>query len=200
MRFIKQDEARRLIGVIREEQRDLASLEKKFDSVRPAWNKAQRLCSQIEAERNGQTATYRRGSTCDSLFTEHAELLTRDLEEACKKRDAIVADLPEQIQQVKTRIFRRLNFLCGPFGGLVSGVTGYRLNGGSRPQCSPELQTQLEAARHAAEGITDPAELLDFIQKTVDRVESEDLQFIPLFRLDQAIEKALGVGETALVV
>jgi hypothetical protein len=191
MRFVKRDLASKLNDVIHEEQLELAGKQKRFDAIRPKWFEADRECAESGALLNAQAATYTRAS--EPLFREHTEMLTREKEARIAKRDSLLGTLPGDITELTDRIARRLSCLSGAFGGFISGVTDHNLSGGSRPQCSPELQAELRAARKHAETLTDPAELLGLIEKTVSRIEDEDLQFIPLFRMDQVIERALAV-------
>jgi hypothetical protein len=184
MRLPKKDDATRLIDVIRSEQKELSGLERKLASTKPAWEKQHRLCCELGALRTAHDAVYTRPA--EVFFRQFGEALTQERDEAIAKRDSLIGDLPGQIRTLRERIYQRMSLLSSTLGSFISAVVG---------QCSPQLQEELLAARRQADEMTDPAALLDLIRTTAERVEDEDLQSIPLLKLDSAVQRVLAIGE-----
>ncbi len=198
MRFSKQDKATELIDLIRGEQRDLAALQKKFERVKQEWHAAQRVCSQLQAELAGFESTYTRAT--EPVFAEHRELLKAQYDAAVSTRDGILGDLPQQLRTLKHQTFRRLSILVGCLGSFISTVVNHHFSGGSASQCSLEVQEQLNAAHKQAEAMTNPADLIELIRQTVEHIEQEDLQLVPIVQLDKAVAAALAVGTATQTV
>lgn len=193
MRLPTDDQANKLIDLIRSEQKELSGLEKKLAALKPVWQKQQRVCCDIEALRTAHDGTYTRAA--EPFFQDYAHVLKAEAEEAVARRDSLIGDIPQQILSVRDRIFRRMRALAGALNSFVGNVTSHTLDGGSRPQCSPQLQGRLLAACKEAENLTDPVALFDLIESTAKIVETEDgLQAVPLLRLDLAVRQAAAIG------
>lgn len=192
MRFTKRDEASKLIGIIHDEQKELANLQKRFDVIRLEWFKLDMACAKIAALLAGQAGAYTRGS--EPLFHEHSQALMREMQVRIAKRDSLLGTVPADIQALKDKIARRLSHVSGAFSSFAGVVLGHHLNGGSRLQCSETLQAQLQSACREAAEMTDPERLIEFITRWTERIENEDDIRCPLLRLDVAVQKALNIG------
>lgn len=191
--FKDKDRAQKLIDLIAQERRELATREKKLEGLKPEWQKAHAAVTEIAVRLRAQADTYTRDIS-EALFREAEEKLRADFTEALARRDNLIGDLLRQISSLRGRISRRLACVTGPFSSSMSMILTHTKNGSITPQCDSALQEELSRARKQAEGISDPEALFSLIQDVTEKVESADgLQLIPLLRLDSAIVKALEV-------
>lgn len=187
-----------LVETVKQEQRELGILQKKYEGVQSAWLQKQRAVCELEALLEAHERTYRRSA--EPFFQNFRELLQRELASAISEADTPIGDLPQRIGAVKDLIYRRLSIVRGSLHSFISDVVSHKLSGGSTPQCSPALMEKLKTAREKAEGLSDIAALIELIEETAEFVEGQDsLQHVPLLRLDLAVRRAVAVGaETAV--
>ncbi len=191
MRFQKPDRATELCNLIKNEQRELANLEKDYTKRQSAWREKHRSCLELAALISVSGQTYSPAS--EGLFQQYQSELNRELELAMTARDGTIGTLRTEIKALKKQVFRRLDCLRGCLGTIVNIVINHKFSGSPRSQCSEEFQVELMAAHRHAESLTDPGELLSFLRDTIEKIENTDLELCPLANLDRAIQQALAV-------
>ena len=174
--FFKKNELEALVANGVAEQEKLAALEGKFLALRPKWAGMQETCETLQSRFDSIDSTYSR-DVPELFWKERREILQREIDAACLKRDALTAGLCAEITALKQKVFLRNSALAGDFGSWVAETV--RKLGNDHP-----LAERLIAARAQCEGSQDIREIVNIITRTVTDVAEQPAAFISLFNLN----------------
>lgn len=214
--FKKAEAAQELIAVIGREQQEVATLERQLAGLEPMWNKAEEQVERLILTEFALARGYRQPApiaipgaqavtlvpgtgTSQGFFDKRSAAIKEQLEAAIRERDSLTSEIEPKLAAIKRRVFQRLGYISGAFTnwcGVVCGKEKYvQLLGKPKQFLLPDaVRSDLLAARTQAASFTDAAELFKFIERAVERIEElDDINGLPIFRLDEAVKKGLEV-------
>jgi hypothetical protein len=163
MFFFKKGQEAELTDLVKRHRADHQKLEallQEFRSLEPRWSELQAHAEILAARYQAQDYCYAQGVS-EEFWKEAGPRLKAELVAAVDERDALTANLVEQIGVVKARIAQRLSLVAGAFNSWAG-------------QLPPAIAAELAETRQEIRDSGDLPKIVQAIQSAARKVVESD--------------------------